>query len=184
MKNFKTIKTVLSYLKKYWFLIIISLLFAAGSVLLSLYIPILVGDGIDLIISENNVDFEKLLPILTNVGIIALLVGALQWLMNVINNRITYKVTKDIRNRAFDKIKKLPLSYVDSCPSGEIVNKIISDVDQFADVSAKGILPCDVIVALNDKEINSLSDLQGITKGEFLSSKITVWRAPSRITLN
>ena len=133
MKNLSTIKTVLDYLKKYWFLIIISLIFAAGSVVLSLSIPIFIGNGIDLILGKDNVDFEKLLPILTNVGIIALLVGFLQWLMNLINNRITYNVTKDIRNRAFDKIHTLPLSYIDSHPSGETVNKIISDVDQFAE---------------------------------------------------
>ena len=133
MKNLSTIKTVLGYLKKYWFLIIVSLIFAAGSVVLSLSIPIFIGNGIDLILGKDNVDFEKLLPILTNVGIIALLVGFLQWLMNLINNRITYNVTKDIRNRAFDKIHTLPLSYIDSHPSGETVNKIISDVDQFAE---------------------------------------------------
>lgn len=131
--NMSTIKTVLSYLKKYWFLIIVSLLFAAGSVLLSLYIPILIGDGIDLIIDEGLVDFDGLLAILTEIGIIAVVVGILQWLMNLINNRITYNVTKDIRNRAFDKIQKLPLSYIDSHQSGEVVNKIISDVDQFAE---------------------------------------------------
>ena len=131
--NKSTIKIVLSYLKKYWFLIIVSLLFALGSVLLSLYIPILIGDGIDLIIDKGQVDFDGLLPILTKIGIIAVVVGLLQWLMNLINNRITYNVTKDIRNRAFDKIQKLPLSYIDSHPSGEVVNKIISDVDQFAE---------------------------------------------------
>ncbi len=133
MKNKSTIKTVLSYLKRYWFLIIVSLLFATASVLLSLYIPILIGDGIDLILDTWLVNFENLLPILTNVGIIALIVAVLQWLMNLINNRITYNVTKDIRNKAFDKIQRLPLSYIDSHPSGEVVNKIISDVDQFAE---------------------------------------------------
>lgn len=133
MKNFSTIKTVISYLKRYWALIALSLLFATGSVILSLYIPILIGDGIDLIIGEGQVDFDGLLAILTEIGIIAVVVGILQWLMNLINNRITYNVTKDIRNRAFDKIQKLPLSYIDSHPSGEVVNKIISDVDQFAE---------------------------------------------------
>ncbi len=133
MKNKSTILTVLGYLKRYWFLIIVSLVFACASVLLSLYIPIIVGDGIDLIIDTGRVDFEALLPLITNIGIIALIVALLQWLMNLINNRITYNVTKDIRNRAFDKIHRLPLSYIDSNPSGAIVNKIISDVDQFAE---------------------------------------------------
>ncbi len=133
MKKKSTILTVLGYLKRYWFLIIVSLAFACASVLLSLYIPIIVGDGIDLIIDTGMVDFEALLPLITNIGIIALIVALLQWLMNLINNRITYNVTKDIRNRAFDKIHNLPLSYIDSNPSGTIVNKIISDVDQFAE---------------------------------------------------
>lgn len=133
MKKKSTILTVLGYLKRYWFLIIVSLAFACASVLLSLYIPIIVGDGIDLIIDTGMVDFEALLPLITNIGIIALIVALLQWLMNLINNRITYNVTKDIRNRAFDKIHNLPLSYIDSNPSGVVVNKIISDVDQFAE---------------------------------------------------
>ena len=133
MKKKSTILTVLGYLKRYWFLIIVSLAFACASVLLSLYIPIIVGDGIDLIIDTGMVDFEALLPLITNIGIIALIVALLQWLMNLINNRITYNVTKDIRNRAFDKIHNLPLSYIDSNPSGAIVNKIISDVEQFAE---------------------------------------------------
>ena len=133
MKNKSTIFTVIGYLKRYWFLIIVSLAFACASVLLSLYIPIIIGDGIDLIIDSGRVDFDALLPLITNIGIIAIIVAVLQWLMNLINNRITYNVTKDIRNRAFDKIHKLPLSYIDSHPSGAIVNKIISDVDQFAE---------------------------------------------------
>ena len=132
-KNRTAITIVLSYLKRYWLWIIISLLFACASVLLSLYIPILIGDGIDLIIDMGKVDFEKLLPLITNVGIIAIIVAVLQWIMNLINNRITYNVTRDIRNRAFDKLHRLPLSYIDSHHHGEVVNKIISGVDQFAE---------------------------------------------------
>lgn len=130
--NFSTIKVVLSYLKRYWFLIIVSLLFATISVLLSLSIPIFIGEGIDLL-SEDTVEISKIINILVIVGIIALASAILQWAMNGINNRITYNVTRDIRNKAFDKIHKLPLGYIDSHPSGETVNKIISDVDQFAD---------------------------------------------------
>ena len=130
--NFSTIKVVLSYLKRYWFLIIVSLLFATISVLLSLSIPIFIGEGIDLL-SEDTVEINKIINILVIVGIIALASAILQWAMNGINNRITYNVTRDIRNKAFDKIHKLPLAYIDSHPSGETVNKIISDVDQFAD---------------------------------------------------
>ena len=132
-KNRTAVTIVLSYLKRYWLWIIISLLFACASVLLSLYIPILIGDGIDLIIDMGKVDFEKLLPLITNVGIIAIIVAVLQWIMNLINNRITYNVTRDIRNRAFDKLHRLPLSYIDSHPHGDVVNKIISGVDQFAE---------------------------------------------------
>ena len=132
-KNRTAVTIVLSYLKRYWLWIIISLLFACASVLLSLYIPILIGDGIDLIIDMGKVDFEKLLPLITNVGIIAIIVAVLQWIMNLINNRITYNVTRDIRNRAFDKLHRLPLSYIDSHHHGEVVNKIISGVDQFAE---------------------------------------------------
>lgn len=130
--NFSTIKVVLSYLKRYWFLIIVSLIFATISVLLSLSIPIFIGEGIDLL-SEDTVEINKIINILVIVGIIALASAILQWAMNGINNRITYNVTRDIRNKAFDKIHKLPLAYIDSHPSGETVNKIISDVDQFAD---------------------------------------------------
>ena len=130
--NFSTIKVVLSYLKRYWFLIIVSLLFATISVLLSLSIPIFIGEGIDLL-SEDTVEINKIINILVIVGIIALASAILQWAMNGINNRITYNVTRDIRNKAFDKIHTLPLAYIDSHPSGETVNKIISDVDQFAD---------------------------------------------------
>lgn len=130
--NFSTIKVVLSYLKRYWFLIIVSLLFATISVLLSLSIPIFIGEGIDLL-SEDTVEINKIINILVIVVIIALASAILQWAMNGINNRITYNVTRDIRNKAFDKIHKLPLAYIDSHPSGETVNKIISDVDQFAD---------------------------------------------------
>ena len=133
MKSKSTIRIVLSYLKRYWLWIIISLIFACASVLLSLYIPILVGDGIDLVIDSGKVDFEKLLPLITNIGIIAIIVAILQWIMNLINNRITYNVTRDIRNCAFDKLHRLPLSYIDSSPHGEIVNKMISGVDQFAE---------------------------------------------------
>ena len=133
MNNKSTVKSIFSYLKKYWFLIILSLATTLFSVVLSLSIPILVGEAIDLILDTGNVDFGGVGNILIKIVVIVLAVGALQWIMNGINNRITHNVTKDIRNRAFDKIKKLPLSYIDSHPSGEIVNKIISDVDQFAD---------------------------------------------------
>ena len=106
--NFSTIKVVLSYLKRYWFLIIVSLLFATISVLLSLSIPIFIGEGIDLL-SEDTVEINKIINILVIVGIIALASAILQWAMNGINNRITYNVTRDIRNKAFDKYTRFLL---------------------------------------------------------------------------
>ena len=131
--EFLTIKNVIKHLKKYWFLTILSITFAGFSVVGSLSIPIIVGKAIDLIIAKDNVDKTGVFYYLLVVLVICLLVGLLQWLMNSINNKITFNITKDIRNEAFDKIQKLPLSYLDSHASGEIVNKIISDVDQFAE---------------------------------------------------
>lgn len=134
------IKKILSRLKRYWFLIALSLLFAVGSVLLSLYIPIRVGNAIDVIADCFNLKISvdlgingKILPILIEIGIVAIIIGILQWIMNSINNKITYNVTRDIRNDAFSKLEKLPLKYIDSHPYGETVSRIITDVDQFTD---------------------------------------------------
>ncbi len=135
MKNSKisTIKSVLIHLKKYWFLVLLSIFLATLSVVGSLSIPIIVGRAIDLIIGIDNVDLTGVFYHLALVLVICIAVGAVQWIMNSINNKITFNVTKDIRNDAFDKIQKLPLSYIDTHQSGEIVNRIISDVDQFAE---------------------------------------------------
>ena len=136
MKNkleFSTIKKVFKYLRRYWLLTILSIIFAALSVAGTLSIPVIVGKAIDNIIDQNNVDKTSVFYYLLAVLVICLAVGLLQWLMNSINNKITFNITKDIRNEAFDKIQSLPLSYLDSHASGEIVNKIISDVDQFAE---------------------------------------------------
>ncbi len=129
----KTLKKVLQHLKKYWFLMILSILFAAITVALTLYVPILVGRGIDLIVDAGQVDFAGIREILKEIGIIVLATALLQWLMNTINNKITYQLVRDVRNEAFEKLQKLPLSYLDCHPSGEIVSRIITDVDQFAD---------------------------------------------------
>ncbi len=131
--NFSTLKRVFKYLKKHWVLVLLSVLFALASVVITLYIPIRVGNAIDLIIDEGRVDFDKMTPILFEIGILALCVALLQWVMNNVNNKITYNVTMDVRNDAFDKIERLPLGYVDSHQYGEIVSKMISDVDQFTD---------------------------------------------------
>lgn len=131
--NLSTLKRVFKYLKKHWALVLLSVLFALGSVLITLYIPIRIGNAIDLIIEAGKVDFDKMMPILFEIGILALCVALLQWVMNNINNKITYNVTMDVRNDAFDKIEGLPLKFVDSHQYGEIVSKMISDVDQFTD---------------------------------------------------
>ncbi len=129
----KTIKKIFTYLKKYWFLIALSLLLAGVSVALTLYVPILVGDAIDLIIEPGNVDMPGVLAILKMIVILMLLTAVAQWVMNICNNKITYYVIKDIRESAFKKIEILPLKYIDKHSYGEIVSRVIADVDTFAD---------------------------------------------------
>ncbi len=131
--NTQTLKRVFKYLKSNTLFLILSLLLAIFSVASTLIVPILFGKAIDYIIEENNVDFVKISEILLYCGI-SIIVGALaQWLMGIINNKITYKIVKDIRNDAFNKILILPLSYIDNHSYGEIVSKVITDVDTFAD---------------------------------------------------
>lgn len=127
-----TVKKVLHYLKKYLVLMILSILLAFITVVLTLYVPILIGRAIDGIV-YGEVAFDLILSIAGKVIIVVLITALTQWLMNVINNKVTYQVVRDIRNEAFDKIMKLPLKYLDAHPSGEIVSRIIADVDQFAD---------------------------------------------------
>ncbi len=133
MKNKSTLREIFIYLKPYTLLSILSVLFSAASVVMTLYIPILIGHGIDCIIGAGKVDFFRLNPILLEVIIIACATAVLQWLVNTINNRITFKTVRDIRNAAFNKIQELPFAYLDSHPSGEIVSRVIADADQFAD---------------------------------------------------
>lgn len=128
-----TLKKVLKYVGRHGFLMALSVIFAAVSVALTLYAPILIGDAIDLIVGKNNVDFEGIAFILIKTAIVVGITAIVQWLMNTINNRITYHVVRDIRNEAFRKIEILPLKYLDAHPSGEIVNRVIADADQFAE---------------------------------------------------
>lgn len=128
-----TLKKVLKYVKRHGLFMVLSILFAAATVALTLYTPILIGDAIDLIVGKGNVDFVQIGAILLKTGIIIGITALLQWLMNTINNRITYHVVRDIRNEAFRKIEILPLSYIDANPYGDIVNRVIADADQFAD---------------------------------------------------
>lgn len=127
------LKKVFGYIKNYRILMLLSIIMAAATVICSLYVPILIGRAIDLIIDKGNVDFERLSVLLPQIAVIAVAAALIQWLMNTVNNRITYHIVRDIRYEAFRKIEILPLSYVDSHPSGGIVNRVIADADQFAD---------------------------------------------------
>lgn len=131
-KKQETLFKVLNYVKRYIGLMITSIILAGVVVALTLYIPIIVGDGIDCIV-DNGIDFDAIKGILLK-GVVLIIVTALaQWIMNVINNKVTYNVVRDIRNEAIKKIEILPLKYIDGHSQGEVVSKVIADVDQFAD---------------------------------------------------
>ncbi len=132
-KNNDTIKKVLKYIKKYRISVILSLFFAAVTVVLTLYLPILTGDAVDYMIGKGQVDFEKLAGLIGRMAVIICATGISQWIMNICNNKITYKVVKDIREDAFSKMEILPLKYLDAHAPGDIVSRIIADADQFAD---------------------------------------------------
>ena len=128
-----TLKKVLMYLKPYWGLVLLSILLSAVTVALTLYVPVLIGRAIDRIVGQGQVDFDYILPLLLRIGIIVASTSVAQWLVNTINNKITYEVVRDVRNQAFRHLQVLPLSYIDAHPTGGIVSQIIADVDQFAD---------------------------------------------------
>ena len=127
------LKKVLHRIRRYWVSLIASLVLATVNVVMSLYIPILVGTAIDCIVDAGHVDFTQMSVHLRNVLICAIVAGAAQWLMSELNNRMTFRITRDIRNEAFVHIQKLPLSYLDAHPQGDIVSRVIADVDTFAD---------------------------------------------------
>ena len=133
MKKKSTIKRVLRYLGKYRIFLILSLGMALVTVAGQLYIPILQGNAIDNIIGECNVDFAAVMKIIITILITMGVVALFQWIMNICNNKITYSIVHDIRKDAFNKLQRLPVRYADSHPTGEIVSKVIADVDQFAD---------------------------------------------------
>ena len=137
MKNKKTqmqtMKKVLDYIKKYSVYVVLSLLFAVATVAFTLYIPILTGDAVDLILGEGIVDFEGIYKILIQIIIVMLLTALAQWVMNICNNKITYGVIRDIRDKAFKKLEIVPLKYIDGNSHGDIVSRVIADVEQFAD---------------------------------------------------
>ena len=128
-----TLKKVLRYIARYRLLVAVSLLLAALSVALTLYVPIVVGDAIDFIVEAGRVDFAQILRCLVVIGVVVAITAVAQWAMNIINNKITYQVIRDIHKEAFHKLTILPLKYIDSHPTGEVVSRVIADVDQFAD---------------------------------------------------
>ena len=132
-KNQDTMKKVFKLIRPYMHYLILSLIFAAISVALTLYAPILSGNAIDLILSKGHVDFAGVFQILKKYAIVIILTGVAQWFMNLCNNKITYQVVKDVRIRAFVKLQELPLKYIDSHQYGESISRIITDVEQFSD---------------------------------------------------
>ena len=132
-KQMAVLKKVLYRIRRYWLGLVTSLILAAVYVAMSLYIPILVGDAIDCIVDAGRVDFSQMWIYLRGVILCAAVAGVAQWLMSEINNRMTYNVTRDIRNEAFRHIQVLPLSYLDKHAQGDVVSRVIADVDTFAD---------------------------------------------------
>lgn len=133
MTNKQILKRVLAYVGRYKAMLVASMLLALVSVAGSLYIPVRIGNVIDFIIDKGLVRFDKIIPVLIEICVVIGVVALSQWVMNVLNNKMTFGVVRDMRDKAFAKIEKLPVSYLDSHPSGEIVSRVIADVDQFAD---------------------------------------------------
>ena len=133
MKKRNTMRKLLRYLKKYWLLLALSLLFAALTVAMTLYLPILIGQAVDLIVAPGKVEFSAIASLLLKMGVLIGATALSQWIMNACNNRITYRTVRDIRSDAFARLEILPLRYIDAHSYGEIVSRMIADVDQFAD---------------------------------------------------
>ena len=132
-KQIEILKKVLRYMKRYWFFLGLSIALAAVTVASTLYLPLLIGDAVDCLFGTGKVDFEGIFSILKRMGIVIAITALAQWVMNVCNNKMTYQIVRDIRNEAFEKIEILPLKYIDSHAHGEIVSRVIADVDQFSD---------------------------------------------------
>lgn len=129
----QTLGKVMQYIRRYGVLVVLSLLFAAVTVVTTLYLPILTGNAVDLMVDRGLVDFEGLWKLARKMLVVLTITGVAQWIMNICNNHITYHVVQDIRRDAMDRIQVLPLKYLDSHASGDIVSRVIADVDQFAD---------------------------------------------------
>lgn len=128
-----TLKEVICRLGRYRIFLVFSILLATVSVALTLYIPKLTGHAVDYVIGKGKVNFPGVIQVMIQIGVCALITALAQWLMNVCNNKMTYQMVQDIRNEAFDKIEQLPLKYIDGHPYGEVVSRVIADVDQFSD---------------------------------------------------
>ena len=128
-----TLRKVLRYIRRYWIYLALSIFMAAVTVTLTLYLPILTGRVIDLIIEQGRVDFEGVFAILRQMAVVIGITAAAQWIMNICNNKMTYRIVQDIRDEAFRRIEILPLKYIDEHSYGEVVSRVIADVDQFAD---------------------------------------------------
>lgn len=128
-----TLKKILEYIRQYRWAVILSLLLALITVALTLYVPVLIGQAVDCVVAKGQVNFRGIAKIIWKILVIVVLTAAAQWLMNHINNRITYRVVMDIRTKAFKHVEKLPLRYLDSQPSGDILSRMIADVDQFSE---------------------------------------------------
>lgn len=133
MNNKETIRKILTYIKNYKLYVIGSFVFAAISVVLTLYVPILIGEGVDLILDKGNVDFMGLMTVLQKLLGVILVTALAQWLMNLCNNRITFHVVRDIRTKAFERLEQVPIKYIDGNAHGDIISRVIADVDQFSD---------------------------------------------------
>lgn len=129
----EVLKKVLRYMRRYWFYLVISILLAAITVASTLYIPLLTGDAVDCIVGKGHVDWAGVFAVLKQMAIVIGVTALAQWGMNICNNKLTYQIVRDIRNEAFAKLEILPLKYIDRKSTGEIVSRIIADVDQFAD---------------------------------------------------
>ena len=131
--NFSTFFKALKYSKGYLPLFLVSLVLTVAVVVLTLYFPILIGEAIELAIGVGNVNIEKILIILAKVSIIVAFTAVFQWIINVINNRVVYGIIRNVRHEAFLKIQRLPISFIDTHQTGDIVNRLIADSDQFSD---------------------------------------------------
>lgn len=132
-KQKQTLKRILRYIRPYSGLVILSLLLSILTVGLTLYVPILTGRGVDQIVGEGNVNFDGLLAVIASIVVSVLITSLAQWIMNHINNQITYRIVRDLRVQAFEHLQDLPLSYVDRHPSGDLISRIVTDIDQFSD---------------------------------------------------